>query len=110
MLMAMWLVGLLTRLGTDADYEEIFKMATYNGARAMGLDNYGLGKGRTADLVLLDAKNATEAIGFQARRLLVLKHGRIVARDGALLDDGPKRPETARTGSTRNRRWDPAQP
>lgn len=110
MLMAMWLLALLTRLCGDADYEEILKMATYNGARAMGLGNYGLGKGKTADLVLLEAKNATEAIGFQARRLLVLKHGRIVARDGVCLDDEARPPGTpARVGAKRDGRQRPRQ-
>lgn len=84
-LMVMWLLSLVTHLSTDADYEEIFKMGTYNGARAMGLSDYGLVKGKAADLVLLDGTSPAEVICYHARRLLVLKRGRIVARDGTLV-------------------------
>lgn len=84
-LMAMWLLSLVTHLCTDADYEEIFKMGTYHGARAMGLTDYGLAKGKAADLVLLDGASPAEVICYHARRLLVLKRGRIVARDERLV-------------------------
>ena len=80
--MNMWLLSLVTHLCTNADYEDIFKMGTYNGAKAMGLADYGLVKGKAADLVLFDAPRPVEVICYQARRRAVIKRGRIVARDG----------------------------
>jgi cytosine deaminase len=54
--------------------------ATYGGARALGLEAYGLVPGAAADLVVVDARTATEAIVTHPRRELVLKRGRVVAR------------------------------
>src|SRR2546421_5488555 len=57
------------------------ELITINPARALGLSGYGLAAGCRADLVLLDARDAAPAIPEQARKLYVLKAGRIVARN-----------------------------
>ncbi|MDF1488677.1 amidohydrolase family protein [Tessaracoccus caeni] len=67
------------------DLEKVFDMITYNPARNAGLEGYGVGVGCNADLVLLDTDSAANAILTQAARIVVVKAGAIVARDGALV-------------------------
>lgn len=69
----------------DEDVELALDAATYGGARALGLRDYGLAVGDHADLVVVDARNAAEAVCVRPRRSLVVKSGRIVARDGDLV-------------------------
>ena len=66
----------------DAGIELALHMATTGGARLMGAARYGIEPGRDADLVLVDAETAAEAVVMHPRRRLVVKRGRIVARDG----------------------------
>ena len=55
-------------------------------ARAIGLaEDHGVGVGKRADLVIFEAKSGHEAIITQARKLWVIKGGRVVARNGELL-------------------------
>lgn len=60
--------------------------ATYNGARTLGLEDYGLDVGCVADLVVIPVHNAAEAVVMHPQRRLVIKNGRVVARDGAVVD------------------------
>jgi cytosine/adenosine deaminase-related metal-dependent hydrolase len=53
-------------------------MITYNGAKNSLLDNYGIHIGAAADLVLLDAATEHEALISQARKLLVIKRGKVI--------------------------------
>lgn len=66
----------------DAGIEIALRMATYGGAQVMGVEHYGLAVGSAADLVLVEAETAAEAVAFHPARRLVLKRGRVVARDG----------------------------
>ncbi len=59
----------------------LLDLITTNPARAIGLADYGLAEGRRADLVVLDARDAAQAITEQAEKLLVIKGGRVVARN-----------------------------
>jgi cytosine deaminase len=68
----------------DEDIELALQAATSGGATALGLAGYGLTPGAPADLVVLSAGNAAEAVVGHPIRDLVLKQGRIVARDGRL--------------------------
>jgi cytosine deaminase len=49
-------------------------------ARVMGVSGYGLDPGCAADLVILDADNAREALRLQAARRWVIRRGSIVAQ------------------------------
>lgn len=72
----------------DPGIELALNMATHGGAQVMGLAHYGLTPGSVADLVLVEAETAAEAVVYHPTRRLVLKRGRVVARDGrALLPD-----------------------
>jgi len=57
------------------------ELITTNPARALGLEGYGLAEGCRADLVVLDARDAAQAITEQAEKLYVVKAGRVVARN-----------------------------
>jgi len=57
------------------------ELITTNPSRALGLEGYGLAPGCRADVVVLDARDAAQAITEQAEKLYVLKAGHIVARN-----------------------------
>jgi cytosine/creatinine deaminase len=69
----------------DEDIELALEAATYGGARALRLPSYGLLEGAPADIVAVKARTPAEAVVARPVRELVLKAGRIVARNGALL-------------------------
>jgi cytosine/creatinine deaminase len=69
----------------DEDIELALEAATYGGARALGIDRYGLAPGAPADLLVVAARTAAEAVVTHPVRELVLKDGRAVARDGRLV-------------------------
>ena len=73
----------LAHYGQMSGYEELrtlIDMITVNGARTLGLTDYGLEVGCRADLVLFDAMSEMDAIRRIAPRRLVIKDGRVVAR------------------------------
>jgi cytosine deaminase len=57
-----------------------FEAVTVNAAKALGLADYGLEIGCSADLVVLQARDPVEAIRLKANRLAVVRRGEIVAR------------------------------
>jgi cytosine deaminase len=57
------------------------ELVTTNAARAIGVEGYGLAAGCRADLVVLDARDAAQAITEQSEKLYVIKTGRVVARN-----------------------------
>ncbi|WP_240623975.1 amidohydrolase family protein [Ahniella affigens] len=63
---------------------QAFEAVTTTPARILGLDDYGLAVGKSADLLLLDAENVFHAIRTRADRLLVLRRGQI------LLEQAPR--------------------
>ncbi len=56
-----------------------FEAVTANPAKVMQLDGYGLAVGCNADMVLLQAADPIEAIRLRARRLAVIRRGRVIA-------------------------------
>jgi cytosine deaminase len=73
----------LAHYGQMSGFEEIrtlIDMITVNGARALGLKDYGLEPGCRADLVLFDAPTESDTIRLMAPRRLVLRGGKVVAR------------------------------
>jgi len=66
-------------LGSREEMESAFDLVTYNPARGMRLKGYGIREGDSADLVLLDAADVHETLRLQPDRVVVLKHGRLVA-------------------------------
>jgi cytosine deaminase len=67
------------QLSQPPQIEQLFAMPTTNAARVLRLADYGLEPGCLADLAILDAADAAEAIRLQAPRRWVIKRGRVVA-------------------------------
>jgi cytosine/creatinine deaminase len=57
-----------------------FDAVTVNPAKIMHLEGYGLEKGKHADCVLLQAKDAIEAIRLKPNRLAVIRRGKVISR------------------------------
>jgi len=70
-------VGQLT--GVE-DVKACFAAVTENPAKILGLDGYGIAPGCHADLVVLQAADAFEAIRIFAERLYVIRRGKILAQ------------------------------
>ncbi len=70
-------VGQMTSL---QGIQDAFNAVTYNGAKALGLEGYGLEPGCKADLVILQAANPFEALRLKPNRLFVIRNGDVIAR------------------------------
>lgn len=82
------IIGWRSDLRHDPLLEELFTMATSEGAAALGIAEYGLAPGRPATFFTLPAENIPDAIGAHPPRRLVFHAGRLVARDGAYCGPG----------------------
>lgn len=76
-------IGLRNNLRRDDEMALALDVVTTGGARVMELAGYGLEVGCKADLVLVPAEAVADAVVSRSPRRLVIKRGRIVARDGA---------------------------
>ncbi|MGC8817136.1 MAG: amidohydrolase family protein [Candidatus Hadarchaeum sp.] len=86
MLLAALFLAYHQRLDGKYSFSKLLEMGTTSAAKATGiLENYDIEEGGQADLVVLDAETPWEAIVFQAKRSLVIKKGKIVAKDGVLV-------------------------
>jgi cytosine/adenosine deaminase-related metal-dependent hydrolase len=83
------LVGLRNNLRRDDEVELALEVCTHGGATVMALENYGLDVGCHGDLVLVDGDSLADIVVTRAPRRLVVKGGRVVARDGAALVEAP---------------------
>lgn len=72
-------------LRRDDDIENVLQTITYDNASVVGAENYGLDVGKSADLVIVPAENHVEAMVARRPRSLVMKAGRVTARDGECL-------------------------
>lgn len=75
-------IGQRNNLRRDDEVEIALDICTYGGAAIMELEGYGLAPGCKADAVLVEGESLTEAVVSRAPRKLVLKGGKITARDG----------------------------
>lgn len=69
----------LHMVGLD-DLEKCFTMVTDNGAKVMGIEDYGIEVGKSASMVILRAKSPVDALRLRAERLFVIKNGNIIAK------------------------------
>jgi cytosine deaminase len=70
-------VGQLTGV---AEMKSCFSAITTNAAKVLNLENYGIAPGCHADLIILQATDAIEAIRLRAERLYVIRRGKILAQ------------------------------
>jgi cytosine deaminase len=69
------------------DKKKIFECLTVNSAKTMGIEGYGIEKGAKADFVILQARDAAEALRLKANRLFVIKGGKTIAKTAPRVSD-----------------------
>jgi cytosine/creatinine deaminase len=69
----------VAQLTLPHELEQVMDMVTVNAARAARVADYGIGPGKRADLVVVDAPSVHEALRLQPPRPHVFKDGREVA-------------------------------
>ena len=69
----------VAQMTSQAAIRQCFDAITVNPARILGLEDYGLEPGCRADMVVLQAADAFEAIRLKANRLLVIRAGAVIA-------------------------------
>jgi cytosine deaminase len=79
--MALHLAHMTSREAMRYCYDAV----TTNAAKAMGLEGYGLEVGCNGDLVVLQATDPIEAIRLKARRLFVVRRGKVIAESARQL-------------------------
>jgi cytosine deaminase len=73
-------MGLHVAQMTSVDQmRQMFAAVTANGARALGIENYGIEPGCNADIVILQAGDAQEALRLKPARLFVIRRGTVIA-------------------------------
>jgi len=65
--------------------QQIFETITTNGARALGIEGYGLEPGCHADIVILQARDPQEAMRLKPARLFVIRRGTVIAETPAVV-------------------------
>jgi cytosine deaminase len=70
----------LAHLTGEAELYASLKMVTDYPARTLGLPNYGLTEGATADLVIVDANRVLDTVLAPPPRLATFKAGRLIVR------------------------------
>ncbi len=73
-------------LESNAGLERLWSMATYGGARVLGIeDSYGIEEGNPANIAIFDSPSPQWTIIDNDDPTHVIKDGRVVARNGELL-------------------------
>lgn len=70
----------------DEELAFALELVTDRAAHVLGVADYGLEIGGPADLVVVEAETVAEAVAARPRRKLVVKAGKVVARDGVLVE------------------------
>jgi cytosine deaminase len=76
------LLGYRSAFRRDEEILLALEMVTVGGATVMGVEGYGLEVNCPADFVVVDGDAPAEAVISRPRRALVVKGGRVVAREG----------------------------
>ena len=84
------------QLSSREDMSWCFDAVTENSARIMGLQGYGVAKGKDANFVLLQAQDKIDAIRLRAHRIAVIRAGQVVSRSAKVVHEITKPGETAR--------------
>ncbi|HEV2507755.1 MAG TPA: amidohydrolase family protein [Mesorhizobium sp.] len=82
-------VGMKNGLRSDKDLAHVLHVVSQGGADVMRIAGYGLAEGRNADLTLLTGETLAHAVVDVAPRPLVVKGGRVTARNGQPTVDMP---------------------
>jgi cytosine deaminase len=79
------MIGYRANFRHDEELALAFDMVTAAAARVLGIVPYGIEPGAPADFVVVEAGSLAEAVATRPRRKLVIKAGRIIAKDGVLV-------------------------
>ena len=71
-------------MSSQAGIRDCLRLVTELPAQVMGLDGYGLAVGNRADIVILQAADAVEAIRLRPARLTVIRRGAVIAETAAV--------------------------
>lgn len=63
------------------EIDACFDMIGVNGAKSLHIQDYGLKEGNPANIIILDAPDAFNALRFQSIPLVVISQGKIIARN-----------------------------
>jgi cytosine/adenosine deaminase-related metal-dependent hydrolase len=80
------LLGYRSNFRRDEDLELALDITTRGGAAVMGVTDYGLEPGCRADFVTVAGETLAETVVSRRPRALVVKGGRVVARNGEFLE------------------------
>ena len=73
---------------SNKDMDILWDMVTVEGAKIMNIEkNYGIKVGKKADFVIFDSLSPQWTIITQARKLYVIKDGKIIVKDGEMLPE-----------------------
>lgn len=68
-------------LTSPDEIQYVFDMPRYNAAKNIGLENYGVHEGADANLILLQANSAVDALRRKPERLYVIREGKILVQN-----------------------------
>ncbi len=68
------------QMSLPEEIEKVFDMITFDAARILRIEDYGIEIGNPADLVILNTDNVKDAIRLQPERLYVIKSGKTIAK------------------------------
>ena len=83
------IIGMKNGLRSDHELAHVLHVVSQGGADVMRLDGYGLDVGCNADFTLLTGETLAHAVVDVAPRPLVVKSGRVVARQGKAIVEMP---------------------
>lgn len=83
------IIGMKNGLRKDTELEHVLHIVSQGGADVMRLEGYGLREGCHADLTLLTGETLAHAVVDVAPRPLVIKGGRVSARQGQAVVEMP---------------------
>lgn len=78
----MQLISMKNGFRRDEDLELSMTACTFNGAKVMGLENYGIDEGCNANFVLVKGRTISECIVTCPSDRIVFRNGKIIARYG----------------------------
>ena len=70
----------VAQMTSQAQMKACFDAVTMNAAKILGLQDYGIAPGCNADMVLLQATDAIEALRTRATRLAVIRLGKVISQ------------------------------
>jgi len=76
------MIGYRSGFYEDWELEAAYDVVSHAGAKALGLEGYGIAVGAKADFVVLKAAHVPEAVVAVPRERTVYRAGKVVAKGG----------------------------